>query len=139
MAILGMGLNARKPVFCGFRRAKAHTSLPIRAFRSAPLLFSYWKVSYQDLLRAKFYFSSSLSSRGERFESRYVGNTKDKATRPILEQHKCSNLILHVGLVLPTRMDSPSHIDNCIKRISRWLPLKQIGAIGIELFETSKI
>ena len=53
-----MGLGARKPVFGGLRTTKAQTSLRIRAVWSAPLLFAYWKVSYLDLLQAKFQFSS---------------------------------------------------------------------------------
>ena len=42
----------------GLRTTKAQTSLRIRAVLSAPLLFSYWKVSYQNLLQAKFHYSS---------------------------------------------------------------------------------
>ena len=49
-----MGLNARKPIFGGFRTAKAQTSLHIHADWSAPFLFSYWKVQYLDLVQAKF-------------------------------------------------------------------------------------
>ena len=41
-----------------FAKAKAQTSLCIRAVWSAPLLFAYWKVSYIDLLQAKCQFSS---------------------------------------------------------------------------------
>ena len=46
-----------KPVFGGLPTTNAQTSLRIRAVRSVPLLFIYWKVSYLDLLRAKFQFS----------------------------------------------------------------------------------
>ena len=53
-----MGLDARKPVFGGLRTTQAQTSLRIRAVWSAPLFFAYWKVSYLDLLQAKFQFSS---------------------------------------------------------------------------------
>ena len=53
-----MGLDAGKPVFGGLRTTKAQTSLRIRAVWSAPLFFAYWKVSYLDLLRPKFQFSS---------------------------------------------------------------------------------
>ena len=49
-----MGLDARKPLFGGFRTTKAQTSLHILAVWSAPLLFSKWKVSYLDWLPAKF-------------------------------------------------------------------------------------
>ena len=41
-----MGLNARKPVFCGLPTTKGQTSLCICADRSAPLLITFWKVSY---------------------------------------------------------------------------------------------
>ena len=41
-----MDPDAGKPVFGGLRTTKG------------PLLFAYWKVSYLDLLRAKFQFSS---------------------------------------------------------------------------------
>ena len=53
-----LDLVARKPVFRGLQTTQAQTSLRIRAVWSAPLLFAYWKVSYLDLLRAKFQFSS---------------------------------------------------------------------------------
>ena len=53
-----MGLDERKPVFGGFRTTEAQTSLRVRAVRSAPLLFAYWKISYLNLLQAKFQFSS---------------------------------------------------------------------------------
>ena len=57
-----MGLDARKPVFEGLRKTKALTSLRIRTDWSAtPLLFAYWKVSYLNLLQAKF---QVLSRRG---------------------------------------------------------------------------
>ena len=52
------GLDARKPVFGGLGTTQAQTSLPIRAVRSAPLLFAFWKVSYVNLLQVKFQFSS---------------------------------------------------------------------------------
>ena len=52
-----LGLDARKSVFGGLRTTNAQTSLRIRAVCSAPLLFAHWKVSYLDLLRAKFLFS----------------------------------------------------------------------------------
>ena len=53
-----IGLHARKPVFRGLQTAKAQTSLRILAVWSAPLLFAFWKVSYLNLLQAKFKFSS---------------------------------------------------------------------------------
>ena len=53
-----MGLDARKPVFGGLRTTKVQTRLRIRAVWSAPLLFTYWKESYLDLLRTKFQLSS---------------------------------------------------------------------------------
>ena len=55
-----MGLNARNPVFGGLQTTKTQTSLRIRAVWSAPLLFAYRKVSYVDLLHAKFQFSSYI-------------------------------------------------------------------------------
>ena len=55
--IMIMGLYVRKPVSGGFRTTQAQTSLRIRAVLSAPLFFAYWKLSYIDLLKAKFQFS----------------------------------------------------------------------------------
>ena len=46
-----MNLGARKPVFGGLQTTKTKTSQSIR-------LFAYWKVSYQNLLQAKFHYSS---------------------------------------------------------------------------------
>ena len=51
-----LGLDARKPVFRGLWKTKAQTSLRIWADLSAPLFFAYWKVSYLELLQAKFQF-----------------------------------------------------------------------------------
>ena len=56
--LLHIGLDARKPVFGGVRTTKAQASLRIHAGLSAPLLFANQKVPYQDLLHAKFKFSS---------------------------------------------------------------------------------
>ena len=53
-----LGRVARKPVSGGLQTTQAQTSLRIRAVWSAPLLFVFWKVSYLDLLQAKFQFSS---------------------------------------------------------------------------------
>ena len=47
-----------KPVFGGLPTTQAQTSLRIHAVWSAPLLFAYWKVSYLELLKGKFQFSS---------------------------------------------------------------------------------
>ena len=55
-----MGRDVRKPVFGGLRATKAQTSLYICAVCSAPLLFAYWKVSYTNLILAKFKFSSYI-------------------------------------------------------------------------------
>ena len=71
-----MGLDARKPVFGGLWTTKAQTSLRIRAAWSVPLLFANWKVSYLDLLQAKFQFLDSFCSWGDWFESHFVGNPK---------------------------------------------------------------
>ena len=49
-----MGLDARKPVFGVFANNKGAD----RAVWSGPLLFSFWKVSYLNLLQAKFQFSN---------------------------------------------------------------------------------
>ena len=57
-SIYHMGLDARKTVFRGLRTTKAQTRLRIPAVWSAPLLFTFWKVSYINLLQAKFQFSS---------------------------------------------------------------------------------
>ena len=43
-------LNAIKHVFEGLGTTKAQIRLHISAVWSAPLLFAYWKVSYQNLL-----------------------------------------------------------------------------------------
>ena len=60
---IGIIIRLRREKTClrGLETTKAQTSLPIRAVRSAPLLFSYLKVSYLDLLRAKVQFSSLCS------------------------------------------------------------------------------
>ena len=52
-----MGLYARKPFFAGFWTTKAQFSLCIHTVWSAPLLFAYRKVSYQNLLQMKFHYS----------------------------------------------------------------------------------
>ena len=53
-----IGPRRDKTVFGGLRTTQAQTSLRIRAVWSAPLLFAYSKVSYLDLLQAKFQYSS---------------------------------------------------------------------------------
>ena len=53
-----LSLDRRKPVFGGLRTTQARTSLRIRAVWTAPLLFTYRKVSYLNLLQFKFQFSS---------------------------------------------------------------------------------
>ena len=53
-----MDLDARKLVLKGLQTTMAQTSLSIRADWSEPLLFTFWKVSYQNLPQAKFLFSS---------------------------------------------------------------------------------
>ena len=80
-----MGRNAREPVFVGLRTTQAQTSLRIHADWSAPLLFVFWKVSYLNLLGAKFQLPSSLCSWAGWFESHFVGNPEDRfgTTRPI--------------------------------------------------------
>ena len=58
------------------------TSPRIRAVWSAPLLFAFWKFSYERLLLVKFQFSSlPLSSWGDWFESRFGGNPEDRCSR----------------------------------------------------------
>ena len=42
----------------GSRTTKGQTSLHILAVWSAPLLFPYWKVSYQNMLKTEFHYSS---------------------------------------------------------------------------------
>ena len=80
---LHMGLDARKPVFGGLPTTKAQTSLCIRAVWSAPLLFAYKKVSYLDVLWAKFQdeFLACLGSWGDWFETRFVRNPEDRFSR----------------------------------------------------------
>ena len=55
-----MGLNTRKLVLGGLRATKMQTCSLRRSVQSdpAPLLFAYWKVSYQNLLQAKNYYYS---------------------------------------------------------------------------------
>ena len=62
---------------------KAQTSLRgfIRAVWSAPLLFTYWKLSYLDMLQANSNFIASLCSWGDWFESRFVGNPEVRFCR----------------------------------------------------------
>ena len=76
-----MGLDATNPVFGGLRTTKAQTRLPFCADWSAPLLFTYWKVSYLNLLQANFNFLASLCSWGDWFESRFVWNPEDMFCR----------------------------------------------------------
>ena len=56
-----VGLDARKPVFGGQRTTQAQTSL----HRSAPLLFTYWKVPYKDLIVGRNFFFLQLVSVAE--------------------------------------------------------------------------
>ena len=56
------GLYARSLPSGGLQTTNRQTSQRIRALRSAPLLFMYWKVSYINLLRAQFNFLANLSS-----------------------------------------------------------------------------
>ena len=71
-----LGLTTRKPVFGSWRTTKAQTS-----YASASLLFDFWKVSYLNLLQAKFQtifkFLASLCSWGDWSESYFVGNPED--------------------------------------------------------------
>ena len=48
-----MSLEARKPVFGGLGTTKTQTNLCIYAVWSAPLLFTFWKESYLNLLQEK--------------------------------------------------------------------------------------
>ena len=80
--MLYMVLDARKPVFGGLRTIQEQTSLCMRADWSAPLLFAFWKVSYLNLLQAKFQFLASLCSWGDWFEISFVGNLR----QPFLRQ-----------------------------------------------------
>ena len=52
------GLDTSKPVFGGLQATEVQTSLRILAVWSVHLMFAHWKVSYLDLLCAKFQFSS---------------------------------------------------------------------------------
>ena len=54
-----MGFDGRKPVFRGVANNKdAHDQSTHADWSWAPLLFTYWKVSYLNLLQAKFQYSS---------------------------------------------------------------------------------
>ena len=74
-----MGPEARKPVFRGLRITLAQTSRRIRAVRSEPLLFAFWKVSYLGLLQAKFL--DSLCSWGDWFKPWFFKNPEDRFCR----------------------------------------------------------
>ena len=52
------GPQCEKTCLRGSQTTKAQTSLGIHAVYSVPLLLTIWKVSYIDLLPAKFQFSS---------------------------------------------------------------------------------
>ena len=83
-----LGLVARKPVFGGLRTTQAQTSLHIRAYWSAPLLFTYWKVSYLTLLQAKFNILAILCSWGDWFDSRFVEYPEDRFSRDEAQFYK---------------------------------------------------
>ena len=54
-----MGLDVRKPVLGGLRTTQAQNlSSGGGGLRTAPLLFTFWKVSYVNLLQVKFQFSN---------------------------------------------------------------------------------
>ena len=53
-----LNIKGQKTCLQFLRTTKAQTSLPSCAIWSAPLLFALWKVSYQNLLQAKFQYSS---------------------------------------------------------------------------------
>ena len=76
-----MDLDMRNPVYGGLQTTEAQTSLRIGAVWSAPLLFTYCKSLYLDLLRVKLKFLASLCSRGHQFEYRFVGNPEDSFSR----------------------------------------------------------
>ena len=78
VSLFQMGSDARKPVFRGLRTTQAQTSLRIRAVWSGPLLFTFWKVSYVNLLQVKFNYLASLCSWGDWFETRFVRNPEDR-------------------------------------------------------------
>ena len=110
-----MGLGATKPVFGGLRSTQAQTSLRIRAVWSAPLLIAYWKVSYIDLLLAKFQYSSYFGSWAGWFEIRIVGNPEDRFSRDEAQ------LLSGVG-------DWPSHLYSFqIFKISSRITLRHIS------------
>ena len=50
--------STRENLSLGLRTTKGQTRLHIHAVWSGPLLYAYWKVSYQNMLQVKFQFSS---------------------------------------------------------------------------------
>ena len=60
-----MDLEARNPSSGFFRKTKVQTNLYIPADCSAPFLFAFWKVSYLNLLQAKFHSIFKLVSVAE--------------------------------------------------------------------------
>ena len=100
---------ARKPVF-GDGTTKAQTSLRICAVLSALLLFTFWKVSYLNLLyHGNFNYLASLFSRGDWFESCFVGNPEDRfvTLRPIYGPRRKKTCLR--GLANNTGADQPVH------------------------------
>ena len=80
-----MGLKVIKSVCPGLHPTQAQTSLRIHAVCSAPLLFAFWK-KYQLATLLTWYrwnlnFLASLCSWGDWFETRFVGNPKDRFSR----------------------------------------------------------
>ena len=83
MTHIAIGPRLRKPVRW-FATIKAQTSLRIHAISSAALLSAFWEESSLDLPRAKkFNFLSSLFSRRDWFETRFVGNPEDSFSRVV--------------------------------------------------------
>ena len=84
-SMIWYGPPCEKTCLWGLRPTKVQTSLCILADWSAPLLLSFWKVSYLCLLTRNFNFLASLCSWGDWFESHFVGNIEDRFSllRPI--------------------------------------------------------
>ena len=71
----------RKHVFGGLRTTKVQTSLRICTDWSAPLFFTFWKVSYLNLPQVKFQFLAIPCSWGDWFETRFFGNPEVRFSR----------------------------------------------------------
>ena len=76
------GPRREKTCLRGLWSTQGQTSLCIFAVWSAPLLFTFKKVSYVNILQVKFQFLASLRSWGDWFETGSVGHPEDRFFSP---------------------------------------------------------